>query len=477
MPRGRLAAGALIDLLGEWRGDAPAYEALAERVRLLLIDGRISTNVRLPSERELSDRLNLSRTTITAAYRLLRETGYARSVQGSGTTTALPLLTTELNRRHPALLNLAMATLPATRLMHDAVVRASEALPAHYATAGYHLVGTAQLREALARRFADRGLPTDPDEILVTTGAQSAIALLARSLLSRGDRVYAESPSYPHAYDALRDAGARIVTSPVDTETGWHIDALTGAIARTAPTLVYVMPDFHNPTGRSMSLQDRHAVLEAAARVDAIVIADETTAELDIDSPVHHGPLARLAQDHQSRVIHVGSAAKLMWGGLRVGWIRASREILSRVAGLRPASDLGTPVWEQLVAAELVPHTVEIVEERRAQLLERRTALYQSVKQHLPDWELPAQIHGGLAAWAKLPAPLSSQLTLAARAAGLEITAGPRFGTDGAYERFIRLPLTPEPAALARAVELLGALWPTVARRSGPGVMLSDRMV
>jgi DNA-binding transcriptional MocR family regulator len=477
MARGRLAATALIDLLGDWRGDAPAYEALAERVRLLVIDGRISTDVRLPSERELSERLALSRTTITAAYRLLRETGYARSVQGSGTTTTMPLLTSELNRRHPALVNLAMATLPATGLMPEAVTAASHALPAHYATPGYHLVGTTELREALARRFTDRGLPTEPDEILVTTGGQSAIALLARSLVTRGDRVYAESPSYPHAYDALRDAGARIVTSPVDTETGWDIASLTSTIARTAPTLAYVMPDFHNPTGRSMTLEDRHALLEAAARVDAVVIADETTADLDIDSPDRHGPLGSLADDHRARVVHVGSAGKLMWGGLRVGWIRASREILSRVAGLRPASDLGTPVWEQLVVAHLLPRADEIIDERRAQLLERRGALYQSVKQHLPEWDLPSQIHGGLAAWAKLPAPVSSQLTLAARAAGLENTAGPRFGTDGAYERYIRLPLTPEPTALTQAIELLGTLWPAAAQRPDLGVTLSDRMV
>lgn len=475
MPHRRISSGSLIGLLGDWRSEAPAYEALAERVRLLIIDGRVSTDVRLPSERDLADRLGLSRTTITAAYGLLRETGYARSVQGSGTTTTLPAV--ERGRRRPALVNLAMAALPATRLMPEAVARASEALQAHYDSPGYHLLGTDELRNALARRYTDRGLPTEPGEILVTTGAQSAIALLARSLLPRGDRVYAESPSYPHAYDALREAGGRIVTSPVDTETGWDIRSLVSTITRTAPTLAYVMPDFHNPTGRSMTLEDRHALLEAAARVDAIVIADETMAELDIDSPVHHGPLATLAREHRARVVHVGSAGKLMWGGLRVGWIRASREILGRVVAARPASDLGTPVWEQLVASELVPRSEEIIEERRAQLLERRATLYQCVKEHLPDWELPAQIHGGLAAWARLPAPASSQLTLAARAAGLEVTAGPRFGTEGAYERHIRLPLTPAPAALAQAVELLGDLWPTVARVPGPSMALADRMV
>ncbi len=477
MVRGRLAAGALTEMLGQWRGDAPAYEALAERVRLLLIDGRISTDVRLPSERELSERLALSRTTITAAYRLLRETGYARSVQGSGTTTMLPLITPDAIRTRPNLVNLAMATLPATRLLPDAARSATEMLASHYDTPGYHLLGLPELRQAIAERYAARGLPTEPGQILVTTGAQSAIALAARCLLARGDRAYAESPSYPHAYDALLAAGGRVVTSPVTTEAGWDADALSATILRTTPALAYVMPDFHNPTGRSMTMDDRHALLAAAARVDAIVVADETTAELDIDRPERYAPLATLAAEHRARVLHIGSASKQLWGGLRIGWIRAGQEMLGRLAGLRPANDLGTPVWEQLVAAQLIARTAEITEERRAQLLERRNALYEGVDECLPDWELPPTLHGGLAAWIKLPQPVSSQLTLAARAANLHITAGPRFGTDGAYERHIRLPLTVDPEGLTRAIEVLGALWPQVASAPGSAAVVNDRMV
>ncbi len=477
MSRGRLAASALIDMLGQWRSDVPAYEALAERIRLLLIDGRISADVRLPSERELSDRLDLSRTTITAAYRLLRDTGYARSIQGSGTTTMLPLITPDAIRTRPDLVNLAMATLPATRLLPDATQWATEEITAHYSTPGYHLIGLPELRRAIAERYSDRGLPTEPEQVLVTTGAQSAIALVSRSLLTRGDRAYAESPSYPHAYDALQAAGGRIVTSPVTSEDGWDIEALVATISRTTPALAYVMPDFHNPTSRSMTAEDRHALLRAAARVDTIVVADETTAELDIDRPESYPPLAAMAGEHRARVVHIGSASKQLWGGLRIGWIRATPEILSRITGLRPANDLGTPVWEQLVASRLILRAEEIIEERRAQLLERRDALYEGVKRHLPEWDLPPELHGGLAAWIKLPAPVSSQLTLAARAANLHITAGPRFGTDGAYERHIRLPLTADPGGLTQAIEVLGDLWPRVATSPTSAVALTDRMV
>ncbi|MFT4263917.1 MAG: PLP-dependent aminotransferase family protein [Nocardioides sp.] len=466
MIRGRLAASTLGDLLGDWRRDGtgglPAYEALAERIRLLLIDGRISADVRLPSERELSERLDLSRTTITAAYRQLRDSGYARAVQGSGTTTTLPLARPPATAPRSQVIDLTMAALPATSLLPAAAALATEELAAHYDTPGYQLIGVPALREAIAERYTARGLPTDPEQILVTSGAQGAITLLSRTFVTRGDRVFADSPSYPHAYDALASAGGRIVTSPVTPEDGWDTASLAATIGRTNPSLAYVMPDFHNPTARSMTLDDRHELLHAVAKVDTLLIADETTGELDIDRREHYGPLATLAGEHGARVVHIGSASKLLWGGLRIGWIRASADILGRVAAVRPAHDLGSPVWEQLVAAHLVRRSGEAIEERRSQLRERRGALADALARHLPDWEMPERLEGGLAAWVRLPAPVSSQVTLAARAHGIHLTAGPRFGIDGAYERRLRFPLT-SPATLTQAVAILGELWPTVA--------------
>lgn len=460
--RGRLTATTLASLLGDWRADDPAYEALAERIRLLLIDGRVSADVRLPSERELSERLSLSRTTITAAYRRLRDDGYARSLRGSGTTTALPPGGSGPGRAGDGVVDLTKATLPATRRFADAARRATDDLIAHLAGDGYHLVGLPALREMVAQRYTERGLPTTPDQVLVTMGAQSAIALLARAIVTRGDRAYVESPSYPHAYDALALAGARIVTSPVTVETGWDMAALDAAIRRTTPVLAYVMPDFHNPTGRSMTDDDRDGLLAAAAAVDAMVVADDTTAELDIDRPRSQRPLAARAAAHGARVVHIGSASKLLWGGLRVGWLRAERDVVERVTALRPATDLGTPVWEQLVVTHLLPDAASIVEERRAQLAASRAALGEALARRLPEWRfIPPD--GGLAAWVQLPTPSSSQLTLAAQARGILLTAGPRFGVDGAFERHLRLPITPAPDQLTVAVDVLADLWPRVA--------------
>lgn len=476
MSRGRIGASALTGLLGEWRSDAPAYEALAERLRLLLIDGRISADVRLPSERELSERLRLSRTTITSAYRRLRDSGYARSLQGSGTTTTLPALHDGPVPAGPGI-DLTKATFPATRLLAVIASDATELLGRQLSGSGYTLRGLPELRRAVADRYTRRGLPTAAEQILVTTGGQSAIALIARTVVARGDRAYAESPSYPHAYDALRLAGARVVTSPVTTEEGWDMPALEATLARTTPAMVYVMPDFHNPTGRSMSGAERERLLRAAARIDALVVTDDTTAELDIDRPEAHPPLAVLAKTHRARVVHIGSASKQLWGGLRIGWIRAEPDLLARLVGVRSANDLGTPVWEQVATALLLPRAEEIVEERREQLRAGRDALYAAVARDLPDWRLPGRLHGGLTAWAHLPAPVSSALTIAARAHGLLLTAGPRFGVDGAYERHLRVPITASPSEIERAVSILAEVWPRAAALPPAALVGADAMV
>ncbi|GAA4159357.1 PLP-dependent aminotransferase family protein [Gryllotalpicola daejeonensis] len=460
-----MGARALRDLLGDWRSDAPAYEALSDRVRLLLLDGRVSSGIRLPAERELADALALSRTTVAAAYRRLRETGYASSVQGSGTTTRLPNARPAAGVPGGTLIGFTHASLPATRMLPSALD--DELLAdyrSHFGTLGYDGIGQLELREAIADWYGRRGLPTDPEQIVVTTGSQSAIFLAAKALVNRGDRAWAESPSYPNAYDALRDAGARLITTPVTVEDGWDLPALEAAFQRSAPAVAYTMPDFQNPTGRSMSMRDRERILEAAAAAGTVVIADEATAELDIDRGVVLPPLGALAEAHGAEVVHIGSASKQIWGGLRIGWLRATPQLARRIAAQRGSTDLAVPVFEQLVVARLLPHSAEIAEERREQLRVGRETARTMISELLPDWTFPPRLDGGLAAWVNLGAPVSSQLALAAHARGLLVAAGPRFGIDGAFERNLRIPIAADPQALRQGIEVIAELWPSVHR-------------
>jgi DNA-binding transcriptional MocR family regulator len=470
MSSDQLTARALSALLGEWRGSGPAYEALADRIRLLVLDGRVSVGARLPAERDLAQRLALSRTTVAAAYRRLRERGFARSTRGSGTVTRLP---SSAPLQHAGvgdeLLDFSKAAPPAPSLLAAAARAATDDLPAFLDDSGYDPIGLPVLREAIARRYTERGLATEAGQILVTVGAQQAIVLVARTLLARGDRALIEAPTYPHAYEALRAAGGRLVSVPVmtDTEDGWDMSVLESAIRRTNPVLAYVMPDFQNPTGRTMSAQLRTRMLETATGHGTIVVADETSAELNIDRRGEFLPLAAYAGTDESDVVLIGSASKSFWGGLRIGWIRAQRPMIRRLAAMRSGIDLGTPILEQLVLARLLPNSTQILGERSAQLRAGRAALETEVARAFPLWDIP-HVDGGLAAWVNIGLPMSSQLSLAARNYGLLITAGPRFGIDGAFERFLRVPITVREGEMQRAVAALERSWPTLAQHPMP---------
>jgi len=455
-----LSARALALLLDNWRGaDKAAYAALAERIRLLVVDGRIALDTRLPAERELAEQLDVSRTTVSATYAELREAGYLESLRGSGSVAKLPHRGIPAAQQpEPGLLDLTKAAMPAIPAIVEAAKRAAEQLPAYLGDSGFDPIGLPVLRQAIADRFTRRGLPTDPEQIMVTIGAQHAIALLSRTLLVRGDRALVETPSYPHAYEALKLAGARLVPVTVTSDDGWDEAGLEQAIQRTSPSVGYLMPDFHNPTGRSMSAELRQRTLALAERHGTVLIADETMAELAIDDVADVLPFAAYGP-----AITIGSVGKTVWGGVRVGWIRAERNVIQRLVRARSAGDLGTPLLEQLLVATLLEDFDAILATRKTELRQNRDRMLALLADRIPEWEVP-RVAGGLTTWVNLGAPVSSQLTIAARSVGLQIAAGPRFGIDGAFERFLRIPFGHNNEEMERAVDALAVAWASVGR-------------
>jgi len=456
-----VSARSLAALLADWRAASagPAYTALADRIRLLVLDGRIAYGTRMPAERELAAQLGLSRTTITAAYAELRDRGYLDSQRGSGSSARIPQSSTiPAETAIAGYLDFTKATSPASSGLAAAAQLAAADFPGYLGGSGFDLLGIPALRAAIAARFTARGLPTDPEQLMVTVGAQHAIALLARTFLGRGTSAIVESPSYPHAFEALRLTGARLATVNVTTDAGWDTTALRGEFARSRPALAYLMPDFHNPTGRTMDADLRADVVAMAEAAGCILVADETTAELAIDDAPALPPLAAYGP-----TITVGSLAKTVWGGLRIGWIRAERDTIQRLARARPAGDLGTPILEQLVATHVLADVDTVLNQRREQLRAGRDRLVASLRARFPEWLVP-DVTGGLTVWVNLGEPVSSRLTLAARAHGLLVAAGPRFGVDGAFERFLRIPFSYSAEETDRAVEALAAAWASLGR-------------
>jgi DNA-binding transcriptional MocR family regulator len=454
-----ISARVLASLLEGWRDSGVAYAALADRIRLLVVDGRMATGTRLPAERELAAQLGISRTTVTAAYAELRDAGYVQSVRGSGSVITLPLRPlAPLDLALPDYIDFSKATMPAAPEIAEAATAAAQALPRYLGESGFDPFGLAELRDAIAQRYTKRGLPTTADQVMVTLGALHGISLIARTLVSRGDRAVVENPTYPHALDALRSAGARLVPVSVTTADGWDEVALEQVLQRTSPSLGYLMPDFHNPTGASMSNELRERVIALAESQGTTLIVDETMAELGFD-----GEAPRLPFAAHGSAITVGSVGKTLWGGVRLGWIRADRSVIQRLARARNAGDMGTPILEQLLVLELLKDFDVILESRRAYLRAGRDRLAALLADRLPQWQVP-RVHGGLTMWVGLGEPVSSQLAIASRNEGLVIAAGPRFGLDGAFERFLRIPFSLSADQTVKGVDALASAWSKVGR-------------
>lgn len=452
-----MSAHRLAEQLGPWRREGPSRERLAVALRSLILDGRMAIESRLPAERMLAATLGISRTTVTAAYNQLREEGYIESRQGSGSWVTLP----GGHRSAPDAivgvsgLDMRIAALPAPPALEELFRTAADELPRWLDHHGYDPLGLPPLRRAIASRFESRGLPTRPEQILVTNGALHALDLTIQALLPRGRQALVELPSYPAALDALRNAGARLVSAAV-TERGWDLEALETVARVDRPALAYLMPDFHNPTGLVMDAAARRRALHALMRAGAVAVIDETSTELNLDGIGMPPPAASFGDQ---RTVTLGSLGKAVWGGLRVGWVRADPQVIHGLAAVRARADLASPLFEQLVAARALEHLDDILAERREVIRARRAALVRALDARLATWRY-APPSGGMFVWAQLPGPISTSLSLAARERNLHITPGPRFAAAGMLERHLRLPFTLAPWQLERAVEILAELTP-----------------
>ncbi|OJF13279.1 MocR-like transcription factor YczR [Couchioplanes caeruleus] len=468
--------GQLARLLGQWhslpgRHRSPDYAALAGAVRGLLADGRLPLGVRLPAERELAEALGVSRTTVTAAYRNLRETGHLTSRRGAGSWTTLP------NGHRVAssglwtpdddidMIDLGVAASAAPVELVPAARAAADDLPRFLGSAGYHPSGLRELREAVAAAYTARGVATSAEQILITSGTQQALDLVLRLSVPAGASVLVESPTYPNALAALAARRARISTHGLDATTGWDGELLLAALRQTRPRLAYVIPEFQNPTGHLMPAALRERLVAAAHATGTELVVDESFVDLPLDGAEMPPPVA--VYDRHSRVVSIGGMSKAYWGGLRIGWVRASAPLVQRLAALRVGVDMASPVLEQLVAVHLLAQAETIVAARRRQLAFRRDALIAALREHLPEWRcyVPG---GGVTLWAELDGPISSALSRAAEDVGVRLAPGPRFGLDGTLERFVRLPFTLAADDLTEAIRRIASVRHDLDRAARP---------
>ncbi|MFF5143799.1 PLP-dependent aminotransferase family protein [Streptomyces sp. NPDC013157] len=260
--------------------------------------------------------------------------------------------------------------------------------------------GEPALRQRLAARIATRGLPTAADDLLVTTGSQQALSLLASALIDPGDTILVESPCYLAALQVFGLAGARVLPVPGDAD-GVDPAALEELIRAERPKLLYLVPTFQNPTGRTVPAARRAALATVAARHGLWVIEDDPYGELRYDGD--HVPWIASFPGAEDRTVLLGSFSKVMAPGLRLGWLRAPAALRRACAVAKQAADLHTPTLNQLAAARYLDVLDAHVAKVRAVYGERRDAMLAGLPDALPagsTWNRP---EGGMFLWARLP--------------------------------------------------------------------------
>ncbi|MFE7955220.1 PLP-dependent aminotransferase family protein [Streptomyces sp. NPDC057413] len=260
--------------------------------------------------------------------------------------------------------------------------------------------GEPVLREALAARITGRGLPTGADDLLITTGSQQALSLLATALVDPGDTVLVENPCYLAALQVFGLAGARVVAVPGDAD-GPDPRALEELVARERPKLLYTVPTFQNPTGRTMPAGRRAELAAVAARCGLWIVEDDPYGELRYDGePV---PWIAAHEDARDRTVLLGSFSKVMAPGLRLGWLRAPQGLRWACAVAKQAADLHTPTVNQLAAAHYLDVLDAHVERVREVYGERRDAMLAGLPDALPAGSTWTRPEGGMFLWVRLP--------------------------------------------------------------------------
>jgi len=317
--------------------------------------------------------------------------------------------------------------------------------------------GDRDLRALVAARLTTRGLPTAAEDLLVTTGSQQALTLLATALLDPGAVVAVEEPTYLAALQCFGLAGARVVPVASDAD-GIDPVALADVLVRERPALLYLVPTFANPTGRTLTAERRAAVAELAARHGTWVVEDDPYGELRYrGEPV---PALAAQPGAEDRVLYLGSFSKIAAPGMRLGWLRAPAGLIRALTVAKQAADLHTSTIDQAAAAAYLA-TVDLDAHVRglcAAYAGRRDAMVGALPGALPPGSAWSDPDGGMFVWARLPGDVdTAELLPAALAHDVAFVPGAPFHAGTPDRATLRLSFTTNtPAQIAVGMARLG---------------------
>lgn len=408
------------------------YMSFVDKIRSGLLIG----GTKLPTVRQLSKDLEVSLVTVMKAYKQLEEDGFLEMSKGKGTYVkaqqqpeSLPAgsdldwqlsIPDYLHRSQYARFQDSDASYHFSSSMIDPALFPNQYMDQLIAQVFMQnprilsqyggIQGDLALREKMVQNLQKSKINTAPENLLITSGSQQGIDLVARTFIGPGDVVIMEAPTYPGAIDVFRSRGATILTVPIDQD-GMQVDMLHGLCEKHKPKLIYTTPTFHNPTGTIMPLQRRKVLLDIAESHHCLITEDDPFSDIYFD---RKPPLPIKSMDKTGHVIYLKGLSKTIAPGCRIGLIAASGSIFKRLYAAKANMDLGSPLLPQKVILPLLDSTKmeQHTKRLRAALKSRRDTVLKVLAEHAPDGVTWLNPKGGLNVWIQLPAWLDSNALL-----------------------------------------------------------------
>ncbi|MGH9688815.1 MAG: PLP-dependent aminotransferase family protein [Candidatus Acidiferrales bacterium] len=477
----------------------PLYVQLRDQVKALVYSGELRSGDRIPASRELASQLGVHRTTVANAYAELESEGLIEGHVGRGTYICAPepkqfsppprsnghggAMRWEslfADERGVEGLSRVMPEIPPGAIAFTAARPSDELFPLEEFRRCVNAVlrregrkilqlgstdGYGPLKEALTEFLCAEGMNVRSRQLLITDGCQQAIDLVCKAFLRPGDSVALENPAYPGAIAIF--AGARIRTLAVNVETdsersghpGLDIGTLEAVLLQNRIKLIFITPDFHNPTGTALPLQERRRLLELATRYQVPVVEDAIYARLRL----HGKPIPSLKSlDVTGNVIQIDSFSKIAFPGLRIGWCIGAESAIERLRLVKQSTDLHSDQLSQAAMAEFVRrgyltrHVAKMKDVYRTRL----EAMEKALERNMPEGVTWTRAEGGMTLWVTLPAGFDAgELVIHARERGIMFLPGRYFYAQHPQPNTLRLAFASvDEKRIARGLEMFGDL-------------------
>ena len=467
------------------KSSIPVYLQIRNQIRDMILEGILEPGFRLPSERKLAETLGVNRSTVLNAYRDLKADDLIGAKVGQGTVvlkietfrkeeTHLPrvhklpwsqlLGASALRMQQPLVsdilktanrkdaISFAAGFLAQTRDPVEELLEVQSRLLKDYGSTMLQYSSTQghlPLRESLCRLMQNRGMRVSPEELIVLSGSQQAIDLTARILIDPGDIVIVEEPTFFSALQIFQSAGARIISVPVDSR-GMKMDFLESVLGRVKPKFIYTIPTFQNPSGAVMDIKRRRQLLDLAYRYQVPILEDDPYGELRYDGD--HLPTLK-GLDQHGYVIYASTFSKIMFPGLRIGWVAANAEMIRQLILAKQMADLHTNtlgqwIMDDFLRSGLLQNRIKIVTKESR---ESRDLAVEALNKYALEgfkWEVP---EGGIYIWCQLPEAIDPD-RLAEKAGSKKVVfvPGKIFYAGYTSSHSIRLSFTSPPKAMIK---------------------------